>query len=128
MKTRRHAQDRNGSAARRQLEFDVIRHHIRKNKAAFIARLERNCMWEGDCYVWVGRQDHKGYGRMNFRYNGRHIEIGVHRLFVILKTRAPIPRGMEAGHIGCKNRLCVRHVELQHYKENAATCQSAKKR
>jgi hypothetical protein len=117
----RKQQDRNGSPSRRRMEFEVIRHHVKRNKAKFAARLEQMLEVSGDCLLHRGTRDHGGYPRINFRYKGQHFSIQVMRVFVILKTCAPIPLGYEAGHVGCPRRSCIRHVELLHYKYNAST-------
>lgn len=108
------------SAARRQLEFDTIVHHVRKNKERFIQRLVRNTRYEGGCIVWGSdlNTNGSGYPNVNFRFNGKHVTMQTHRLFVILLIARPIAKGFEAGHT-CGNRRCVRHVLEQPYKENA---------
>lgn len=123
MKRYKNGQDRNGSAARRQLEFDVIVDQVKRRKQAFITRLQsRLVSTVTGCLYYEGAQDHKGYPVMNFKYRGQHVQIGVHRVFAILGACGPIPRGMEAAHADeCTSRTCVRHVALQHYKDNAST-------
>lgn len=121
-KARRHGQSRMGNAQRRLLEYAVVCYHVKRDKQAFVTRLQRNLNPSGECLIWAGTLDPKGYGRVSFRFNGRHVLIGVHRVFAILKNCGPIPLGMEAAHGSeCTSRACVRHVSLQHYKENAAT-------
>jgi hypothetical protein len=122
MKSVRKGQDRNGSLPRRRLEFNVIVDQVRRRKAEFIARLQKNLVPVGECLCYRGVTDHKGYPVMNFKYEGQPVQIGVHRVFAILGACRPIPRGMEAAHGDeCKERTCVLHVSLQHYKVNAAT-------
>lgn len=108
-----------------QLEFDVITHHVKRDKAAFIARLKKHTRQEGDCVVWTGNKDSSGYPRMSFRIPNApreksHIKIRVHRIAVILTTGAPIPSGHQAGHYECFNPLCIRHVKAQPKEENLA--------
>lgn len=118
---------RRGKPSRRQLEFEVVRHHVKKNKVAFIARLQRNVEVSGDCVLWRGSKKSDGYARLNFRYKGGHVQIDAHRLFLILQIAQPIPQGFEAGHrAGCPHRNCVRHVFLQHYKDNLAARDNGK--
>ncbi len=113
---------RTGCPKRRMLEFRVVVDQVKRRKEEFIARLQRNLTAQGECLLYGGTLDHKGYARLNFRYRGRHVTIHAHRLFLILRQCAPLPKGFEAGHTkGCVSRTCVRHVELQHYRVNAHT-------
>lgn len=124
MRKRYHAgQSRKGNPERRALEFAVIVNQVKRNKERFIRRLSRRLVKEGECYVFKGTRDGNGYARLNFRHvGGRHVTIHAQRVFLILATGAPIPEGYEAGHAKfCKNRACVRHVALEHYKSNAST-------
>lgn len=85
-------------------------------------RLSKHLRAIGDCKVYDGTLDHKGYARLNIYYQGRRVTIHSHRLFLIMKIRKPIPLSFEAGHSEeCKHRNCVVHVRLEHYKKNAAT-------
>jgi len=121
-KRHREGQPRRGVAARRKLEFAVVCDQVRRRKPQFTARLQRHLRADGGCLLYAGTLDHKGYARINFKYGGRHVSIGAHRVFLILKICKPIPLEFEAGHEpGCKSRCCVRHVALQHYKSNAVT-------
>lgn len=115
-------QDRNGSAKRRRLEFNVIADQIARRKDAFMRRLQRRLRAVGDCLLYEGTKDHKGYARANFRYNGKLVTIGMHRAFLIMKLKRPIRRGYEAGHLPeCQHRSCVKHLREEHYKTNAMT-------
>ena len=125
-KSLRNGQTRMGSARRRRLEFAVIQDQVKRRKAAFISRLEKRLRPDGDCLIYQGTLDHKGYARMNFRYQGGHVSIHVQRVALILQLGTPIPRGIEAGHLSeCRSRCCIRHVRSEHYKENASTCHSS---
>jgi hypothetical protein len=116
----RKGQSRLGSAERRLYEFYVVKDQVKRRKEDFQARLIRNLRRRGTCLVWKGTKDHKGYARMNFKFRGQHVTIHVHRVFMILMNCAPLPSGYEASHTqGCKHRTCVRHLQLQHYTENA---------
>jgi hypothetical protein len=104
------------------LEFNVIRYHVKRDKARFIARLERNLRHVGECIVATGTADRNGYPRMNFRYKGHHVTIHTMRVIAILRNCAPIPAGHDVAHSAfCFNRCCVLHTELQHYGRNANT-------
>ena len=115
-------QNRAGNPARRQLEFDVVRDQTMRRKDAFVARLVSHLHARGECMVYEGTLDHKGYARLNFRYRGMNVTIHAHRVFLIMQIGKPIPLGYEAAHEkGCQHRTCVAHVRLEHYKKNAAT-------
>ena len=118
----RKSQSRKGNPETRKLEFDVIMDQVKRRKEAFAARLAKHLRTKGECRLYAGTLDHKGYARLNFRYQGRHVSIHAHRLFLIMKLRKPIPLEYEAGHEECcKHRNCVIHVRLEHYKKNAST-------
>ena len=115
-------QDRNGSAARRKLEFDAVVDQITRRKGKFIERLTRRLESRGECLCYRGTLDHKGYARLNLRYQGKHVTIHAHRLFLLMRLMRPLKRGMEAGHLpGCEHRTCIRHLREEHYKSNART-------
>lgn len=46
------------------------------------------------------------------RKKGNHLQIGVHRLFLMLMLQRPIKVGYDAGHT-CHNTMCCRHVTEQ---------------
>lgn len=122
-------QDRNGSAKRRKLEYSVVQDQVKRRKVAFMARLTKRLKAVGECLVYQGTRDHKGYARANFRYKGEHVSIGVHRLFLILKLGRPIRRGYESGHLPeCQHRACVKHLREEHYSTNAASALPADER
>lgn len=128
MRLYRANQDRNGSTKRRRLEYDVIMDNVRRRKQQFMRRLESRIVRIGECRVYQGTLDHKGYARLNLSYKptedtpAERVTIGAHRLFLILKLRRPIRRGFEAGHLPeCEHRACVLHLREEHYKSNAAS-------
>lgn len=111
-----------GNAERRAFEYAVIMDQIERRREEFMQRLSRHVERRGDCMCYLGTVDHKGYARLSFRYQGLHVSIHAHRVFLIIKTRAPIPLGYEAGHTHeCQRRTCVKHVRLEHYRINAIT-------
>ena len=119
IKRYRQGQDRRGNPARRKLEFDVVCDQVRRLKGKFIARLQRNIIAEGECLLYRGGRHVKGYTRLTFRYEGQHVTIYAHHVFGILMNCAPIPLEIEVDH-ECKNRRCVKHLRLIHYKKNAS--------
>lgn len=61
----------------------------------------------GECWVWVGRSNRNGYGRL--RVDG--VEEAAHRL--VYKTFVgPIPDGMLLDH-RCRTRCCVNPSHLE---------------
>lgn len=112
---------RQGRPRRRQLEFEVVRDAVRRDKARFIARLEGCVKAVGECQLWTKSACPSGYGRTTLWSERlkKNVSIHAHRLFLILKLGRPIRVGYEAGHeAGCVDSLCVRHVEEQHWQEN----------
>jgi hypothetical protein len=110
-----------GSEARRKFEFECVKHQVQAHKERFAARLQRRLSVEGECLVYDGSLC-DGYPCITFRFKGKHLKMKVHRVFIILKRASPIPVGFDVGHLtGCSTRRCVKHIELQHYKENRTT-------
>lgn len=111
---------------RSQREFAMVVRHVKRRKEALIARLNSKIRVEGECRIWTGAADANGYARLDFRVpgprrrgeTGKHLFIGVHRLFLILRMAQPIPEDVEVGHYYCHNRLCVAHVKPQTRQEN----------
>lgn len=68
----------------------------------------------GECWLWTGCIDQKGYGR--FSYNGR--TSGAYR-FALEQSGVTIPDGMSVDHI-CHNPGCVRpdHLRVVTHKQN----------
>jgi len=114
-------QNRNGSPARRLLEFRTVKDQVARDPERLIRRFNRNLLRKGECRLYQGTCDRNGYPRINFNYKGKHVTILACRVFLILKLCKPIPRGHEAAHVGCKDRRCVAHVESIHYTINANT-------
>ena len=69
-----------------------------------IARLSQR---EGECLVWMGSRNKKGYGRIGIK--GRLQ--GVHRVAWEL-LNGPVPDGLEIDHL-CGNRACVEITHLR---------------
>lgn len=110
---------RRGVAKRRSLEFNLVLRRVRKDKAKFIAMLERNTKIEGACVLWTGACRPSGYGLVGFWHDGEATKIDAQRVFLILALGRPIGPHMEAGHLPeCHRRNCVSHVREQHWKEN----------
>lgn len=61
----------------------------------------------GDCWLWTGVRNPKGYGR--FHLGGRLLM--AHRIAYEL-TVGPIPEGMQLDHL-CRTRACVRPDHLE---------------
>lgn len=112
---------REGCAQARRREFEIIEAAVRKNKERFVRRLQALVRTDGDCVRFLGARTKDGYGRLSFRYGGKHVLIYAHRLFLILRLGRQIRLKHDAGHLDtCPHRDCVRHVFEQHYLLNAA--------
>lgn len=100
-----------------QIEYEIVKEQVLKNKGRFLSRLSRNLSQVGDCLVWTGATQKNGYGRMNFRWRGKHVQLMVHRVFGVMFDHGPIPDGYHVDHC-CFNILCVKHLEVVPYQEN----------
>lgn len=69
----------------------------------------------GDCLIWQGRLDDKGYGR--WRCDGQ--EMRAHQ-YAFTNSHGPIPQGMEVDH-RCRVRACVdpNHLRIATSKQNS---------
>lgn len=110
------------------IEFAVIHDQITRRRDKFMLRLMGMVEVNKDsvpdengqhCIIWKGAKMRKGYGRINFWWNGEHVQILAHRLFLTLKLKHPIPEGYQAGHYHCHDERCVRHLQLEETKDNA---------
>lgn len=105
--------------------LEVIKQQYITNRDGLEARLIRMLKPEpcsapdcdGDCMVWQGAVKSSGYGILNFKWSGRHIQIFAHRFFWVLTHKQDIPPGMHIDHMCC-NRRCVRHLQLTTPKQN----------
>ena len=94
---------------------------MRKGKAPLpvAVRIRRSLVPDGECMVWAGHRNRKGYGMVRV---GRH---GIDRtnreahLAWWLAHGREIPTGKELDHL-CRNRACVRldHLEAVTHREN----------
>jgi hypothetical protein len=80
--------------------------------ARFEARVDRS----GECHVWTGGKQTRGYGWLG-AYRGGNSGLA-HRMAWQLE-RGPIPGDLTVDHL-CGNKLCVRieHLELVTREEN----------
>lgn len=94
------------------LEFNAVAARVRNNKDSFIRRLQALVVMTPEgCVRGLGHHTPDGYVKMNFRYKGKHIQIGMHRVALILKLGRQIKHKHDAGHEDdCKYRDCIRHV------------------
>jgi hypothetical protein len=64
-----------------------------------------------DCWPWVGRIDHKGYGEYRPYFGGREYSLRAHRVSYELLV-GPIPDGLVIDHL-CRVRNCVNPAHLE---------------
>lgn len=76
------------SADRRRYEFAILCDQVRRNKERFIRRLQGMVAVDGGCITFLGSKRNDGYGRLSFRYKGKHTTIDVQRVFLILQAGA----------------------------------------
>ena len=80
--------------------------------AAFVARTTER----GECIVWTGSRNGKGYGEIHTPSGKQY----AHR-YAWEQANGPIPEGMVVDHV-CYNRSCVKpeHLRLARIRENQA--------
>lgn len=85
--------------------------------AAFPASWVQKITVEGECWVWNGARNRKGYGSVSNGKNGSSL---AHRKAYELAI-GPIPEGLTIDHL-CENKACVRpaHLEPVTRSENSA--------
>lgn len=64
----------------------------------------------GDCWIYLGTQNHDGYGQIRNKRNGKWINVSAQKHFFEL-YRETVPKGFEVAHV-CHRRLCVRPRHL----------------
>lgn len=74
---------------------------------------------DGDCVVWSGHLNNKGYGTFNVKRGGFWIKILAHR-YSYEMVNGLIPNGLEIDHL-CRNSACVnpKHLEAVTHSINA---------
>lgn len=86
-------------------------------------RFDKKVRLVGDCYIWIGAKQKKGYGIFwwnNHRGTATHYVWELHR--------GPVPEGMQIDH-SCFNTACVYigHLRLTTQKQNAEHRKGANK-
>ena len=77
------------------------------------SRLERKIIRDdGGCIFFRGAINNSGYAKLNFRHDGRHVQLYAHRLFWVLANGREIPSNRVLDHT-CQNRNCVNPAHLQ---------------
>ncbi|KZE19159.1 hypothetical protein AVW13_11930 [Brevibacterium casei] len=77
---------------------------------------------EGECLVWTGSRNQKGYGRIKID----KVLYSVHRVAWEIEN-GPIPEGMQIDHL-CWNRSCInlKHLRLATRSENKRNARGAR--
>lgn len=67
----------------------------------------------GDCWIWTGAQDGRGYGSFAMWVRpGKVSLLKAYRFAYELVRAVEIPEGMQLDHL-CRNRICVNPAHLQ---------------
>ena len=79
----------------------------------FWAKVDRS----GECWVWNGARDKRGYGRVGIKEQGISKTFLAHRVAFLYEN--VVPEGFELDHL-CRNPSCVRpaHLEVVTHTEN----------
>lgn len=89
----------------REMAGSVHTFYSDKVKARFWGKVARAGYEE--CWVWLGRKNHSGYGLMTIERKG----VRAHRISFVLNGSV-IPEGYVIDHI-CRNRACVNPAHLR---------------
>jgi HNH endonuclease len=76
-----------------------------------LEQLLRRTVADGDCLLWTGAKDGKGYGNVGRMASGSHKNWIVHRLVYEL-VHGPIHRRLDVHHI-CERKDCVNPDHLE---------------
>lgn len=63
------------------------------------------------CWLWRGRPDRHGYGRIGWRIEDGKKETGAHRV-AYMRLIGEIPDGLTLDHL-CRNKLCVNPLHME---------------
>lgn len=78
-----------------------------RTRGSVAERLDARTDKSGDCWVWTGARNDRGYGQMAVNRRMRD----VHRLSYEVHV-GPIPEGLVVDHM-CRNTACLRPAHLQ---------------
>lgn len=87
-----------------------------KTTKSLIERLDEKIDKSGDCWIWTGWKNDKGYGNIVIDGRRRRTHIVSYELHV-----GDVPTGLELDHL-CRNRACVKpeHLEAVTHQVNIA--------
>jgi hypothetical protein len=83
------------------------------------ARMAKRVRSDGDCWVWIGEINPKGYGRMSLRRpNGKFTSTGAHRVSWLV-YRGWLPDELQIDHL-CFRRSCINpeHLDVVTFEVN----------
>jgi hypothetical protein len=66
---------------------------------------------ESECWIWIGRRDRNGYGKINVRDGRKHVTAWAHRVAYEAFV-GPIPKRMSVDHT-CACAACVNPAHLR---------------
>jgi hypothetical protein len=82
---------------------------------------------ENGCWIYTGRLDKDGYGRMNMRIGGKHVTKRTHQVVWEEIEKRPLPEGFTLDHSEhCIGKACCNydHIELVTRAENSRRSQA----
>jgi len=82
---------------------------------------------ENGCWIFTGKLDKDGYGRVNVRIAGRHLTIRVHKI-IWESFNGPMPSGMTLDHMEhCIGKACCNPDHLEAVTRSVNTSRSQKR-
>lgn len=82
---------------------------------------------ENGCWIFTGRLDKDGYGRLNIRVNGKHVTKRAHLVVWEEIEHRPLPEGFTLDHAAqCVGKACCNydHLEVVTRVENSRRSQA----
>lgn len=102
-------------------EWAIVTDRVSRAPETFIEFLNAHLRRDGECRRWIGgKRTQYGYASVSLWLRSQQYDVYVHRLFLTLMLRHPIPKGWHAAHDHtiCPHKDCVFHLYLEHSSDN----------
>ena len=99
--------------------YEWAKDHVKRHPGGLADRISKHTEWQGDCLLWVGSRNNKGYPKLSIYIAGARKKIYAHRLMWVLANRMEIPEGLTIDHT-CVTNNCIapKHLEAVTGQEN----------